>query len=79
MRTNCDFIELYSMTGNRFFGGYSCLEAAKPRLNELKEKGELKAINHAVLMYEYRRDKSRGYARTGVKVIHYKNGWRIKK
>ncbi|MBO5194164.1 MAG: hypothetical protein J6B62_04645 [Bacteroidales bacterium] len=79
MRTNCDFIELYDMAGTRFFGEYSCLEAAKPRLNELKGKGELKAINHALLMYEYRRDKSRGYVRTGIKAIHYKNGWRIKK
>ena len=28
MGTNYDFIELYNMTGNRFFGGFSCLEAA---------------------------------------------------
>lgn len=26
MGTNYDFIELYNMAGNRFFGGFSCLE-----------------------------------------------------
>ena len=54
MGTNYDFIELYNMAGNRFFGGFSCLEAAKPHLDKLREKGELPAINHALLMYEYR-------------------------
>lgn len=54
MGTNYDFIELYNMTGNRFFGGFSCLEAAKPHLDKLREKGELPAINHALLMYECR-------------------------
>lgn len=78
MRINCDFIELYNMSGNRFFGEFSCLEAAKPRLNDLRRKGELLAINHALLMYEYKRDKNHGYVRTGIRVIHYKNGWRIK-
>lgn len=56
MGTNYDFIELYNMAGNRFFGGFSCLEAAKPHLDKLREKGELPAINHALLMYEYRHD-----------------------
>lgn len=79
MGTNCDFIEFYNMAGTRFFGEFSCLEAAKPRLNELRAKGELPAINHALLMYEYRRDMNHGYVRTGIKVIHYRNGWRIKK
>ena len=60
MGTNYDFIELYNMTGNRFFGGFSCLEAAKPHLDKLREKGELPAINHALLMYEYRHDKNQG-------------------
>ena len=43
MGTNYDFIELYNMAGNRFFGGFSCLEAAKPHLDKLREKGELPA------------------------------------
>ena len=88
MGTNYDFIELYNMTGNRFFGGFSCLEAAKPpqdklrekgALDKLREKGELPAINHALLMYEYRHAKNQGYVRTGIRTIHYRNGWRIKK
>lgn len=79
MRTNCDFIELYSMAGNRFFGEFSCLEAAGPHLDKLREKGELLATNHALLMYEYIRDKDQGDIRTGIKVIHYRNGWRIRK
>ena len=79
MGTNYDFIELYNMAGNRFFGGFSCLEAAKPHLDKLREKGELPAINHALLMYEYRHDTNQGYVRTGIRTIHYRNGWRIKK
>ena len=30
-------------------------------------------------MYEYRHDKNQGYVRTGIRTIHYRNGWRIKK
>lgn len=79
MKTSCDFIELYNMAGNLFYGSFSCPEAAKPRLNELRKKGELLAIDHAVLMYEYKYDSKHNYIRTGIRVIHYKNGWKIKK
>ena len=48
-------------------------------MDKLREKGELPAINHALLMYEYRHDKNQGYVRTGIRTIHYRNGWRIKK
>lgn len=60
MGTNYDFIELYNMTGNRFFGGFSCLKAAKPHLDKLREKGELLAINHALLMYDTGMTRIRG-------------------
>lgn len=78
MKQDYDFIELYNMMGVRFYGGFSNLEAAKPCLNELKEKGELLAIDHSLLLYAYRYNKDRSFTRTGIYVIHYKNGWRIK-
>lgn len=46
MGTNCDFIELYNMAGNRFFGEFSCLEAAKPRLNHYRNGWRIKKQTH---------------------------------
>lgn len=48
-----EFIELYNMSGNHFYGRVSDFESAKIKLNELREKGELVALNYAVLMYCY--------------------------
>lgn len=49
-----DFVEFYNMGGCKFYGEFTDLDAAKLKLNALREKGELLAQDHAVLMYCYR-------------------------
>ena len=72
-----DFIEFYNMAGSHFYGDFTDIKSAKVRLNELRNKRELLALNHAVLMYCYCYD---GYLPTlrSVKIVTYiKNDWII--
>lgn len=72
-----DFIEFYNMSGSQLYGEFSDFKSAKIRLNELREKGELKALNHAVLMYCYQYEDYVPKLGT-VKVVKYmENEWVI--
>ena len=71
-----DFVEFYNMNGSKFYGEFIDLNAAKLKLNVLREKGELLAQNHAVLMYCCHFEDFRP-VRNNIQVVKYLGNTRV--
>ena len=50
---NYDFVSISSLSGMRDWGEYDNMEKMVSKLEELREKNELLAVDHTVLMIGY--------------------------
>ena len=75
---NYDFVSISSLSGMRDWGEYDNMEKMVSKLEELREKNELLAVDHTVLMIGYIKT-SNGTIKKEIHKLSYLNGvWALR-
>ena len=76
---NYDFVCISSLSGMRDWGEYNNMEKMIHKLEELREKNELLAIDHTVLMVGYIKTSNGTFKKEGVHKLSCFNGvWALR-
>lgn len=71
-KTDTAMVEVHDIKGTKSYGCFRNLKGAKPTLDTLRHKGELREENHAVTVCAFKN----GILQRAYKVI-FRDGWRI--
>ena len=75
---NYHFVEITSLAGFTSWGEFEDMDAMVSKLEELRLKGELLAVDHSVLMKCFTRFSKEGVKQTGAYRLSYINdGWSL--
>jgi hypothetical protein len=66
-------IEIHDLKGTQSYGCFENMKSSKPTLDLLKERGELSAPQHTVIIRQYKNQVLQKI----YKVRHVRNKWRI--